>query len=56
MLGSFRKQWIEKLETIEKKENLPTLAPSFEKCVSQNIFGYSLRQIRRWKNTRLNLW
>jgi hypothetical protein len=56
MLGSFRKQWMEKLETIEKKENLPTLVPSFEKCVSQNIFGYSLRQIRRWKNTRLNIW
>jgi len=56
MLGSFRKQWMEKLETREKKENLPTLGPSFERCISQNIFGYSLRQMRRWKNTRLNLW
>ena len=27
-----------------------------EKCVSQNFFGYSMRQMRRWKNTRLNLW
>jgi hypothetical protein len=53
LLGSYRKQWKEKLEA---KENVPTITPSFEKCVSQNIFGYSLRQMRRWKNTRLNLW
>jgi hypothetical protein len=56
LLGSYRKEWTEKLETREKKENLSTLAPSFERCVSQNVFGYSLRQMRRWKNTRLNLW
>jgi hypothetical protein len=58
LLGSFRKEWMEKLEAREKnqKENLPTMAPSFEKCVSQNIFGYTLKQMTRWKNTRLNLW
>ena len=58
LLGSYRKEWMEKLESREmnQKENLPIMAPSFEKCVSQNIIGYSLRQIRRWKNTRLNLW
>jgi hypothetical protein len=58
LLGSYRKEWMEKLEAREKNqiENLPTLTPSFEKCVRQNIFGYSLRQMRRWKNTRLNLW
>ena len=58
LLGSYRKEWIEKLETRKnnQKENLPTVAPSFERCVSQNIIGYSLRQIRRWKNTRLNIW
>ena len=56
LLGSYRKQWMEKLEAREKKENLPIITPSFEKCVSQNIFGYSLRQIKRWINTRLNLW
>ena len=58
LLGSYRKEWMEKLETRESNhtENLPTLTPSFEKCVSQNIFGYSLRQMRRWKNTRLNIW
>jgi len=56
LLGSYRKSWMEKLEAREKQENLSTLAPSFERCVSQNVFGYSLRQMRRWKNTRLNLW
>ena len=58
LLGSYRKHWMEKLEARENNqtENLPIMTPSFEKCVSQNIFGYSLRQMRRWKNTRLNLW
>ena len=58
LLGSYRKSWMEKLEALEKidVQNSPTLIPSFEKCVRQNIFGYSLRQMKRWKNTRLNLW
>jgi hypothetical protein len=58
LLGSYRKSWIEKLEALEKidVQNSPTIVPSFERCVSQNVFGYSLRQMRRWKNTRLNLW
>jgi hypothetical protein len=58
LLGSYRKSWMEKLEALEKidVQNSPTIVPSFERCVSQNVFGYSLRQMRRWKNTRLNLW
>ena len=58
LLGSYRKKWIKKLEASENNEveNLPTFVPSFEKCTSQNIFGYSIRQLRRWKNTRLNIW
>ncbi|MEK9772133.1 MAG: hypothetical protein VW576_01080 [Opitutae bacterium] len=58
LLGSYRKEWMEKLEARENNqtENIPTVAPSFEECVRQNVIGYSLRQIRRWKNTRLNLW
>lgn len=57
LLGSYRKQWLEKLKAKEQNqtENLPNILPSFDKCESQNIFGYSLRQMRRWKNTRLNL-
>mgnify|MGYP000913041810 CR=1 FL=1 len=58
LLGSYRKEWMVKLEERENNqtENVPIMTPSFEKCVRQNIFGYSLKQIRRWKNTRLNLW
>jgi len=58
LLGSYRKYWLEKLESLEKihEQNSPTIVPSFQECVSQNVFGYSLRQMRRWKNTRLNLW
>jgi hypothetical protein len=58
LLGSYRKEWMVKLEDRENNqtENVPIMTPSFEKCVRQNIFGYSLKQIRRWKNTRLNLW
>jgi len=58
LLGSYRKEWMEKLDANAQNyaENLPFIVPSFEKCVSQNIFGYSLRQLRRWKNTRRNLW
>ena len=58
LLGSYRKEWMQKLKIreINQTENSPTVTPSFESCLSQNIIGYSLRQIRRWKNTRLNLW
>ena len=58
LLGSYREEWMQKLRMKEnnQKENLTYMTPSFEECVSQNIFGYSLRQIRRWKNTRLNIW
>ena len=58
LLGSYRKEWVQKLKTRESNQtkNLPTMTPSYDKCVCQNIFGYSLRQMRRWKNTRLNLW
>jgi hypothetical protein len=58
LLGSYRKEWMEKLEASENNQTKspPTIVPSFEKCERQNFFGYSLRQMRRWKNTRLNLW
>ena len=58
LLGSYRKEWLKKLESIENNqtEHVPIMTPSFVRCVNQNIFGYSLRQMRRWKNTRLNLW
>jgi hypothetical protein len=58
LLGSYRKEWMKKIRARKNNqaENLPTMVPSFVECVYQNIYGYSHRQIRRWKNTRLNLW
>ena len=58
LLGSYRKHWMEKLVAREKNhaESSLTITPSFERCKRQNFFGYSLRQFRRWKNTRLNIW
>ena len=58
LLGSYRKEWMKKIEARKNNqtENLPTMVPSFVECVYQNIFGYTHRQMRRWKNTRLNLW
>ena len=58
MLSSYRKEWMEKLDAEKyiQGKNSSIIVPSFEKCVSQNIVGYSFRQMRRWKNTRLNLW
>jgi len=58
LLGSYRSEWMEKLEASENNQTKspPTIVSSFKKCERQNFFGYSLRQMRRWKNTRLNLW
>jgi hypothetical protein len=58
LLGSYRKSWIEKLRIEEKKPSYynNTITPRFETCKTQNIFGYSWKQIKRFKNTRLNLW
>ena len=58
LLGSYRKEWIEKLDAGQLSQNTqsPILTPRFHNCVNQNLFGYTCRQLRRWKNTRLNLW
>ena len=58
LLGSYRNQWIKKMEprNLNKFDNSSIIKPRFHKCDCQNILGYSLKQLRRWKNTRLNLW
>jgi len=58
LLGSYRKDWIEKLaeEGNHSSQNDHTIRTRFKTCKTQNIFGYSWKQIKRWKNTRLNLW
>jgi len=58
LLGSYRKDWIEKLaeEGNHSNQNNHTITTRFKTCKTQNIFSYSWKQIKRWKNTRLNLW
>ena len=58
LLGSYRKKWIESLDAnqLSKADNSSIISPRFHNCVSQNVVGYSLKQLKRWKNTRLNLW
>ncbi|MDG0964326.1 MAG: hypothetical protein P8O23_04640 [Opitutales bacterium] len=58
LLGSYRKDWDEKLEHeanhTTQNDHIPRI--HFENCSTQNTFGYSWKQLKRWKNTRLNLW
>jgi len=58
LLGSYRKEWLKKINKNENKQadqRIP-IVPCFESCVRQNVVGYSLKQLRRWKNTRLKIW
>jgi hypothetical protein len=58
LLGSYRKSWLEKLDANRKGKNQyqPTLKVDFDDCENQSFIGYSLNQVKRWKNTRLNFW
>jgi hypothetical protein len=58
LLGSYREEWIKKIQSKEskRKQNLKATVSRFQACEKQNILGYSIKQMRRWKNTRLNLW
>ncbi|MBT3666320.1 MAG: hypothetical protein HN548_02485 [Opitutae bacterium] len=58
LYGSYRKNWIEKLEKDENRNIIETknITPCFHECRKQTAIGYSIKQIKRWKNTRLNLW
>lgn len=58
LLGSYRKEWIDKIQSNKgkKRQNFKTKVSRFKPCEKQNTFGYSLKQMRRWKNTRLNIW
>ena len=58
LYGSYRKKWIEKIGENEKQKiiNSKIVKPCFHDTRTQNIIGYSIKQTRRWINTRLNLW
>ena len=58
LLGSYRKAWEKKLDADESRninEN-KKITTNFHECRKQSAIGYSIKQIKRWKNTRLNLW
>ena len=58
LLGSYRKEWVEKIDESKysRYDHPDTRITRFQECTKQNIFGFTLKQLRRWKNTRLNLW
>ena len=58
LYGSYRKKWLEKFKENENRNINKTkkITPHFNECRTQNMIGYSIKQIKRWKNTRLNLW
>lgn len=58
LLGSYRKDWLERLELDleHQKERKTTIRARFEVCKKRYAFGYALNQIKRWVNTRLNYW
>jgi hypothetical protein len=58
LLGSYRKDWVEKLtrEGNHSNQNDHIITTRFKTCKTQSLLGYSGKQIKRWKNTRLNLW
>jgi hypothetical protein len=58
LYGSYRKKWLEKFKENENRNINKTkkITPHFNECRTQNMIGYTIKQINRWKNTRLNLW
>jgi hypothetical protein len=58
LLGSYRKDWVKKLarEGNHSNQNDHITTTRFEVCRTQSILGYSWKQMKRLKNTRLNLW
>lgn len=58
LLGSYRKDWVKKLDATEKTTSKPKHSTKalFKQCEKLNMINYSLNQVKRWKNTRLNLW
>ena len=58
LYGSYRKKWLKKFKENENRNINKTkkITPLFNECRTQNMIGYTIKQIKRWKNTRLNLW
>ena len=58
LLGSYREQWLVKLQgnSHQNENRIGVLDTIFQPCKKQGILGYTGRQVKRWVNTRLNIW
>jgi hypothetical protein len=58
LLGSYRQEWLKRLETEMNthKGGCQPIFANFRPCKKQSSFCYALKQLKRWKNTRLDLW
>ena len=55
-LGSYRKNWLRKLDDLNYSKDYDTIDAKFQKCENQSPFLYGMKQTKRWVNTRLNWW
>lgn len=58
LLGSYRQQWLSKVEQFQQKASstTSTVQAKFQPCKPCNTLSYTGNQIKRWVNTRLNRW
>jgi hypothetical protein len=58
LLGSYRKEWLNKVDKYKRNINLPNeiITTKFDSCIPRSFVGYTLNQAKRWRNTRLNSW
>jgi hypothetical protein len=56
LLGSYREKWLSNLGEYHYSNDKDPVCTQFESCEIQSTIGFSIRQAKRWMNTRLNLW
>ncbi len=58
LLGSYRKNWLPKIERLHLHKNNTTkpIIANFKPCKNRGVAQYALNQAKRWVNTRLNKW
>lgn len=56
LLGSYRKEWLTKINLFDYSNNPKDICAQFDKCEKRNFLFYGFNQTKRWLNTRLNWW
>jgi len=58
LLGSYREQWLNKIQgnDHQNEKAIGVEDTIFKPCQKQGILGYTGKQVKRWVNTRLNIW